>query len=175
MKIYLRPITQYDDQLIIKWHNTPSVLDHCFNKKIITKESNAKFFKECILSGKYIQFIVEKIVEPFEVASYSIATVYLKDIDKYNNRCELCIFTSNEEEWNTESQRIAIQLLLDKAFTKYNMNKVYTYVFCKHLDEIELFKSVGFSEECILKNEAIDIHGNVMDVMRLCFFNRRAK
>lgn len=82
----------------------------------MTIEGNSKFFKDNVETGKYIQYIVERIEDDFGVSSYPIATVYLKDFDRINMRCELCIFTSDDGEWNTESQEIAIKMLLDKAF-----------------------------------------------------------
>lgn len=44
MRIYLRPITREDTDLIVKWRNTPSVSNHCLNKKPITPESHLEFF-----------------------------------------------------------------------------------------------------------------------------------
>ena len=43
------------------------------------KDSNI-FFEENVVTGKYQQYIVERIDEQYGVASYPIATAYLKDI-----------------------------------------------------------------------------------------------
>ena len=166
MRIYLRPVTEEDGELIVRWRNAPNVSSHCFTKNKITLESNRRFYKEYIETGKYVQFIVERMEEQFGVASYPIATCYLKDIDYNNKRCELCIFTSDDEEWNTESQSIAVKMLVDKAFNELGMHKVYSYVFYKFLDEAELLKGAGFESEAILKEEAIDENGNYVDVVR---------
>ena len=166
MRIYLRPVTEEDGELIVRWRNAPNVSSHCFTKNKITLESNRRFYKEYIETGKYVQFIVERMEEQFGVASYPIATCYLKDIDYNNKRCELCIFTSDDEEWNTESQSIAVKMLIDKAFNELGIHKVYSYVFYKFLDEAELLKRAGFESEAILKEEAIDENGNYVDVVR---------
>lgn len=125
------------------------------------------FFKTYVETGKYKQFIVERIDEDFGVSSYPIATVYLKDFDKVNNRCELCIFTSDDEEWNTDSQSIAIKLLLEKAFREYGMHKVYTFIFADNKDQVELMESAGLSVESVLVKEAVDIEGKYVDVLRM--------
>lgn len=166
MRIYLRPVTEEDGELIVRWRNAPNVSSHCFTKNRITEESNLHFYKEYVETGKYVQFIVERMEEQFGVASYPIATCYLKDIDYNNKRCELCIFTSDDEEWNTESQSIAVKMLIDKAFNELGMHKVYSYVFYKFLDEAELLKRAGFESEAILKDESIDENGNYVDVVR---------
>lgn len=172
MRIYLRPVSLQDGPNIVKWRNTPTVSSHCLNQKPITLESNEAFFHEHVETGHYQQFIVERIDEDFGVASYPIATAYLKDIDKTNKRCELCIFTSDEQEWNTESQSIAVKLLLEKAFQDLGMHKVYSYVFYKFLDEAELLKSAGFTSEAILKEEAINTSGKYEDIVRFAIVER---
>ena len=170
MRIYLRPIKLEDGSNIVKWRNSSKVKSHCFDKGLVTLESNEIFYRTYIETGKYKQFIVERIDENFGVASYPIATVYLKDMDQSNHRCELCIFTSDDEEWNTESQSIAIKMLVEMAFAEYGMHKVYSYVFKNNTDEVELLKNGGFHEEAILESEATDLNGNYMDMLRMAVF-----
>lgn len=173
MNIFLRPITLQDSDLIIKWRNAPDVLSHCMTKSPITLESHLTFYHNNILTGKYKQFIVERVEEGCGLVTYPIATVYLKDLDYGNKRCELCVFTSNDKEWIYESQRIAIKMLIDKAFVEFCMHKVYTYAFYKYADEVELLKSAGFSVETILKDEAMNENGEYEDIVRLTIFNNR--
>lgn len=170
MKISLRPISLDDGKTIVKWRNSYNVIRHCFNKNTITEEINEKFYNEYVVSGKYKQFIVERMDEDYGAFSYDIATVYLKDIDNYNKRCELCIFTSDDEEWNDEAKSQAIRMLLEKAFNEYDIHKVYSYVFSEFLDEAELLKKAGFKAETILCEESKDIHGKYIDVIRFSVF-----
>ncbi len=168
MRIYIRPISEKDTANIVRWRNSDSVREHCMTKTLISEESHLKFYKDYILTGKYKQFIVERIEEETGLASYPIATVYLKDIDNENKHCELCIFTSNDIEWDIEGQSLAIKLLLDKAFNEFGMHKIYSYVFCKFQEEVELLKKSGFSVEAILKGESLSKEGVYEDVIRLC-------
>lgn len=175
MRIYLRPITLDDGPNIVKWRNTPSVKAHCLNQKPITLESNESFFRAYIETGHYQQYIVERIDEDFGVSSYPIATVYLKDIDRTNRRCELCIFTSDDQEWNTESQGIAVKMLLQKAFDELNMHKVYSYAFYKFMNEASLLKKAGFTTEAIFKEEAINADGEYEDIVRFVITDKEWK
>jgi RimJ/RimL family protein N-acetyltransferase len=171
MQITLRPITLEYGKYIVKWRNNEHVKDHCMTKSEISLESNEVFFNTYIRTGKYKQFIVERTDECIGVAFYPIATVYLKNMDYGNKRCELCIFTSDDEEWRSESQKIALKMLVDKAFNEYGMHKVYSYVFRKFPEEIELLMKVGFMTEVTLKDEAINEMGEYEDIVRLCIFN----
>ncbi len=168
MRIFLRPITEKDTANIVKWRNSDKVKSHCLTKPQLTEESHLKFFRDYVLTGKYKQFIVERIEEETGLVSYPIATVYLKDIDNENKRCELCIFTSNDVEWDAEGQRIAIEQLIGKAFNEYGMHKLYSYVFSKFSNEIDLLMKAGFSIEATLKGEAINESGEFEDLIRLC-------
>lgn len=167
MKILLRPITLQDGVHLVKWRNDERVINHCLSRASITEESNKEFFENNVMTGKYKQFMVERINEDFPIVAYPIATVYLKDMDYTNKRCELCIFTSTDTEWEPESQSMAIHMLVEKAFNEYGMHKVYSYVFYKFPDEVELLKNAGFSSEAILKEEAINDKGEYDDLVRL--------
>lgn len=167
MKIFLRPIEEKDGPSIVRWRNAPDVKSHCLDKTHITEESNREFYKANVLTGKYKQFIVECLDETTGVCTYPIASVYLKDMDYGNKRCELCIFTSSDVEWNPEGQAIAIRMLIEKAFEEYNMHKVYSYVFSKFPNEIELLQNAGFTIEATLKGEAMNEKGNYEDLVRL--------
>ena len=173
MRIFLRPITENDSSNIVKWRNSDKVRSHCLTKPQLTEETHLKFFRDNVLTGKYKQFIVERIEEETGLASYPIATVYLKDLDYENKRCELCIFTSDDVEWDSEGQSIAIKMLLEKAFEKLEMHKVYSYVFEKYGEEIELLKNAGFVIEAILEEEAKNVKGEYENILRMCVFKNR--
>lgn len=168
MQIFLRPITESDGPSIVRWRNDPNVLSHCMDKTHITVESNLAFYKANVLTGKYKQYIVECLDETTGVCTYPIATVYLKDMDYNNKRCELCIFTSSDVEWKPEGQTIAIEQLTQKAFDEFGMHKVYSYVFKKYPDELELLKNAGYSVEATLIGEAKSEDGIFEDIVRLC-------
>ncbi len=172
MRIFLRPITLGDGPCIVRWRNSPSVMTHCLNHNPISIESNEEFFHANVETGYYQQYIVERLDEEIGLTFYPIATVYLKDIDRLNNRCELCIFTSDDQEWNTESQTIAVKMLLEKAFVELKMHKVYSYVFYKFLDEAELLRCAGFTTEAILKDEAKNSDGDYEDIVRFAITDK---
>lgn len=171
MAIHLRPVTLDDGKQIIRWRNRDVVREHCMNKSVITLESNEAFYHANIETGKYKQFIVEYADEDFLLVWYPIATVYLKDIDYDNKHCELCIFTSDEREWDMESQSLGIKILLDKAFHEYGMHKVYSYVFVKFPEEESLLKMAGFSFEALLREESRNRNGEYEDVLRMAIYN----
>lgn len=172
MRIFLRPITENDAAHIVKWRNSEKVLKHCMIKAPITIESHMQYYRDCVLTGKNIQFIVERVEEELGLAAYPIATIYLKDVDRENHRCELCVFTSSDVEWEMEGQVLATKMLLEKAFNEYGMHKVYSRVF--YNEGIEMLKQAGFSLESVLKEEVF-MNGKYQDIYRLSIFNPENK
>ena len=144
MKVYLRPVELKDGRTIVNWRNDPLVRDHCRNHTPITEEINKDFYHSFIETGKYKQYMVERLDEEYGVFSYSIATIYLKDIDYDLKSAELCLFTSNDREWNVESQTLAIKRILEIAFDEIKLQTVYSYTFKKFIKEVEILKSFGF-------------------------------
>ena len=170
MRIFLRPVTENDGVYIVKWRNSEEVKKHCLTKAPITLESNRVFFKNYVCTGKYKQFMVERVEDELGLAAYPIATAYLKDMDYENKRCELCVFTSNDVEWDLEGQSMAVKMLLEKAFKEYGMHKVYSYVYTKYCEELDMLKKAGFVIEATLLKEALGDNDEFEDIVRLCIF-----
>ena len=168
MRIFIRPITENDSANIVKWRNSEKVHKHCMSKTPITLESHMQYYRDKVLTGKNIQFIVERVEEELGLAAYPIATIYLKDVDRENHCCELCVFTSSDIEWEAEGQILATKMVLDKAFHEYGMHKVYSRVF--YNDGIEILKMAGFTLESVLKSEVL-IDGKYQDIYRMSIFN----
>lgn len=173
MKVYLRKVTPEDGKLIVRWRNNPKVLSHVIDQTKITDKTNSEFYQNYVQTGIYQQYIVERIEEQYGVAAYPIASVFLRNIDDTNKRCELGFFPSDDQEWNSDSQILAVKDLLKIAFDEMKMNKVYTYVFSGIDDEKELMIKAGFEEECLLKSEYIAQNGSYKDIYRMCVFNRK--
>lgn len=168
MRVYIRPIKESDGANIVKWRNSEKVQKDCMTKAPITLESHMQYYRDKVLTGKNIQFIVERIEEETGLAAYPIATIYLKDVDNENHCCELCVFTSSDVEWEPESQILATKMILDKAFNEYGMHKVYTRTF--YNEGIEMLKGAGLTLEAVLKSEVM-IDGEYKDIYRLSIFN----
>lgn len=168
MRIFIRPITEKDAAHIVKWRNSEKVLKHCMTKTPITLESHMQYYRDKVLTGKNIQFIVERVEEELGLAAYPIATIYLKDVDNENHSCELCVFTSSDIEWEIEGQIMATKMILEKAFREYKMHKVYARTF--YNEGIEMLKAAGFTLESVLKEEVL-INDKYQDIYRLCIFN----
>lgn len=171
IKIVLREVTVSDGGKLAKWRNSLNVIRHCIDKTIISEETHKKFYEEMVLTGKYKQYIVEKMDDDFAgILSYQIGTVYFKDIDENNKKCELGMFPSDDVEWNDEGQHEAVMQMLKKAFEEFKLHKVYAYVYSDCSEEIELMEQCGFVVEGKFCSEILDA-GGYRDIIRLAVIN----
>lgn len=167
MKVILRKICEKDGSYIVKWRNSDHVKEHCIDKKQVTLASNMDYFENKISTGECIQYVVERMDEEYGVFSYPIGTIYLKNLDYTNKKCELGFFPSDDEEWNDESKKMAVDQLLEKVFGEFDFHKVYVCVLADCEDELDLFYKAGFKKEGILLHEIKTEQGTYKDIVRL--------
>lgn len=166
MKIVLREVRIEDGVNIARWRNSINVVRHCIDKTVISEESNKKFFEKMIIPGKYKQYIVEKYDDEFGgIFTYQIGTIYFKDIDLENKKCELGLFPSDDEEWNSEGQELALKKMVEIAFNEMHIHKVYAYVYSDCEEENKLFEKCGFKIEGKFISEIYEA-GIFRDVLR---------
>ena len=58
MKVNIRQITIDDTKNIVKWRNTPFVLNNFIDQRKITEESHINYYNNRILTGEVKQFII---------------------------------------------------------------------------------------------------------------------
>lgn len=166
MNIVLRKVSLEDGHYIVKWRNSKNALSHAIDQREISEESNAEFFEKYVKTGKYMQYMVEKMGEDFGVYSYPIATVFLRNIDKDNHKCEIGLYPSDDQEWNDEAKIEAVRKLISVANSELGMHKVYAEVLDNCQDEVELFENAGMTIEGTLKDDFL-INGEYRSVVRL--------
>lgn len=76
-----------DTSLILTWRNNSDVRKNFIFQENLTKETHATWLKEKVYKGTTVQFI---IIE--NTSQTPIGSVYLRDIDKLNNKAEFGIF-----------------------------------------------------------------------------------
>lgn len=167
MDIVLRELNIEDGILIAKWRNSPEILQNCINRTVITDESFRIYYEKNIITGKYIQYMVDRYDKEMPNYLYSIGSVFLRNIDKINKRCELGILPSTDFEWNEEGKIKALKILVKKCFEEMGFHKIYSYMFADALEEIKMFMNVGFSKEAKLEAEILMDDGSYRDLIRM--------
>lgn len=147
MLIYLRRIRIEKEKEVIKWY------DHWRGSLSVLTESEQKKYLETVLKKENLLrentalYTVEKGDEEYGLFSYAIAGVCLVNIDADASSCELVMLPSSDEEWNEQAKAVTLKLLLDEAFSQWNMHTIYIRVDNDENKKISWLKSMGFTLE----------------------------
>ena len=89
--VTLRPITDADTDLIVKWRNTPSVVQNFIFRQTFTPEMHRSWLATKVATGQVVQYIIVDKADGKPVGS-----VYYRDIDNHNRSAEYGIFIGEE-------------------------------------------------------------------------------
>ena len=89
--VTLRPITDADTDLIVKWRNTPSVVQNFIFRQTFTPEMHRSWLATKVATGQVVQYIIVDKADGKPVGS-----VYYRDIDPHNRSAEYGIFIGEE-------------------------------------------------------------------------------
>ncbi|MEG1011498.1 MAG: GNAT family protein, partial [Ruthenibacterium sp.] len=86
-----------------------------------------------------------------------IGSVYLRDIDSENHKAELGVFIGDNTARGKGYGTLAIEKLLEYAFTNLKLHKVFLRVFKKNEIAIRSYEKTGFVKEgCFCDDVCID-------------------
>lgn len=154
--IQIRPITESDTQLIIKWRNDPQIVRNLYTQDMLTQEQHLRWLHNYVNTGKCSQFIIE---ECMDVEKRAIGTVFIKNIDTKNSKGEFGIFIGEKFARGLGYGTAATKEILYHTFEVLGLNRVYLTVFHDNIYAIKAYKQAGFEQEGILKQDFLRYDG----------------
>lgn len=155
-KLYLRGIEKEDlSGNMFQWANDPEVTYYMVMGAI--PNSGSIYCSWNTLEEEYEKLrksekdIVFAIVD--KESDNMIGVVGLYDISWIPRHAELRIVIGEKDFWGKGYGTEATKLVVDYAFDKLNLNKVYMGVNAEHKRAIKAYKNAGFIEEGILRKE----------------------
>lgn len=163
--IYLRPINICDTDNIIRWRNSENVKRYFIYQSDFTKEEHLKWMETKVGTGEVIQFI---IVE--KKTNNPIGSVYLRDIDNNNHKAEYGIYIGDEKNRSKGYGTQAAKLMIEYAFNKLHLHKLYLRVYADNKQAISSYKKAGFMLEGIARCD-VCIQGKYRDLAWMSIIN----
>lgn len=164
--VSIRPITEADTEKIVRWRNAPSVTEHFVYRTPLTAADHLHWLHSRVQTGEVAQFIITDVLSGTEVGS-----VYLRDIDLQNKKCEYGIFIGEEDCRGKGIGTAAAHLALLHAFNKLGMNRVFLRVFADNLRAIKSYEKAGFRYEGTFRDDVI-IDGRAYDMVFMSILKR---
>ena len=157
--VKIRPMTESDTANIVRWRNTPSVYEHFIYRTPLTEEAHLNWLHNRVETGDVAQFISVDTESGEDVGS-----VYLRDIDNDNKKCEYGIFIGEDSCRGKGIGSAAARLALEYAFEELKMNRVFLRVFADNKQAVRSYEKAGFKYEGTFRDDVI-IDGTPYDMV----------
>lgn len=160
-RIRLRPITDFDTDLIVSWRNKEDVKKNFLYRSNFTVELHKKWLKEKVYRGGVIQFIIEYKLENNLIP---VGSVYLRDIDYELSSAEFGIFIGEEIARKKGIGTLATRIITEFGHTKLNLHRIFLRLISDNISAYKAYRSAGFVLEGVFRDMR-KINGNYIDIM----------
>ena len=147
-QVTIRPVTEADTDRIIAWRNAPSVMAHFIYRTPLTRKAHLNWLHNRVETGEVAQFVIYD-------GETAVGSVYLRDIDRSNQKCEYGIFIGDEDCRGKGIGTAAAKLALTHAFEELGLNRVYLRVFADNLGAIKSYEKAGFRYEGTFRQDVM--------------------
>ena len=166
-KITLRKIEYTDTDDIVRWRNKDFVRSNFIFQQLFTNEIHENWMKTRVDTGEVVQFIISEIQ-----TGKGVGSVYLRDIDRINQKAEYGIFIGEEDALGKGFGSEAAALAIKYAFEQLGLHKVFLRVFADNLRAIKSYENGGFVKEACFKHD-VKIDGKYYDMVFMAIINEK--
>lgn len=159
--IRLRAIEEKDLEWIAIARSDPQMCQYFCEYAPISLRQQTKWYEAQLNNKNEFNWVITS------AAGEAIGTISIYDIDGRNRKAEwgrFCIF--NQSYRGQGVGRAALGLVIQYAFEHLNLHKLYCDVLSDNSAAIALYKSMGFSEEGLLRDHIFKF-GRYKDLLRL--------
>ena len=147
-KIYLRPITMEDTDLVVKWRNNEKVVQNFIYRKPISREEHICWMEQKVATGRVIQFIICDLQ-----TDKPLGVVYIQNIEEEHSKAEEGIFLGEEEAFGRGIGTEAARLMVRYAFEILGLHKLSARVLAYNMASRRMHEGAGYEQEAYFKQE----------------------
>lgn len=154
-------IREDDTDDILRLRNNPAIRNRFTYRKGISKERHLRWLKEEVQARKAIQYIIID-----KDSDRTIGSIYLKNINWFNHNAEYGIVLGGDKKEDLEYEKEIAECFLQYAYNELKLHKIYLKLFPDDAKSIEIYESIGFKKEGILRKDAC-VDGIYQDMIRM--------
>lgn len=147
-KIRIRKFEKHDIEKKIEWINNPE------NNKYLHYDLPLEYDKT-LYWYETIKNSTKRYDAVIECNNIKVGLIGLLNIDYKNMKAEYYIAMGECEYKGKGIAKIATKQILEYAFSKLNLNKIYLYTETDNIVAQKLFEKIGFKKEGTLKEDLI--------------------
>ena len=160
----LKPLDINDRDILLKWNRDIELKSLIGGVFSASELEHYKWFESKCFSQSEKMWMIHNLSE-----NISIGAVGLKNIDLINRNAEFYIYIGEKEFLGKSIGTQITKTVLELAFLKINLHKVYLQVFSNNPRAIAAYEKIGFIKEGCLK-ESIFIDGFYHDKVLMSAF-----
>ena len=157
--VRLRPIADADTDLIVKWRNTPSVVQNFIFRQTFTPEMHCNWLATKVATGQVVQYIIIDKADDKPVGS-----VYYRDIDSHNRSAEYGIFIGEESARGKGLGTETAKLFTDFGFAELQLHRISLRVLAENTAARRSYEKAGFVQEGVFRDMEL-LDGQYRDVV----------
>lgn len=138
-RIILRPITADDTADILRWRNSPHVMDHFIIREPLTEEIHRRWLEEKVAKGLSEQFIIV-----LKENGKAIGTQYYQRIDREKLSAEFGIFIGEKDEMGKGYGPEVLELAIKHARDDMGLKSIELRVIADNEAAYKLYSGHGF-------------------------------
>lgn len=165
-KVILRPITQEDTDLIVKWRNTPSVRENFIFRETFTPEMHQAWLQNKVATGQVVQYIIETAEDGRPVGS-----VYFRDLDPDNLSAEYGIFIGEETARGQGIGTETARLFVNFGFEKLGLHRISLRLLKQNGAAYRSYEKAGFEQEGIFR-DMVRLDGKYQDIVFMAILGK---
>jgi RimJ/RimL family protein N-acetyltransferase len=157
----LRPLEADDMLRALDWVNDPAVAFSLGRCRPVTRHEHERWYASVIENASHVFFAIEDREEGLHVGN-----IWLWGIHPQNRSAELRIMIGSGAHRGRGIGTEAVRLLLEFAFLRLNLHKVFLYVLASNEAAVKAFGRAGLVVEGTLRDEFY-VSGEYEDVLRM--------
>ena len=157
--VRLRPIADADTDLIVKWRNTPSVVQNFIFRQTFTPEMHRNWLATKVATGQVVQYIIIDKADDKPVGS-----VYYRDIDNHNRSAEYGIFIGEESARGKGLGTETAKIFTDFGFAELQLHRISLRVLAENTAARRSYEKAGFVQEGVFRDMEL-LDGQYRDVV----------
>ncbi|MBP1949899.1 GNAT family N-acetyltransferase [Virgibacillus litoralis] len=149
-RLTLRPVVEEDWELRYKWLTDPEINSTLPSGNGIPLTPNTvreRTRKYAESNDKSVYFTI------FNKEDKSIGNAQLYKINPWNRNAELGLWIGEKSEWGKGYGTEVVEILVNFAFSRLNLHKVYLTVDSDNIGAIRCYEKVGFYKDGVLRDE----------------------
>lgn len=150
MEVYLRALQEDDYLKLNEWRNNHSITDLLGGNRFFTSPLREKKWVENAVENDRVNL---RLAICIKGTNTFVGMVNLTNIDYLNRKAEFSIMIGERSSFGKGLGTQTTYLMLDHAFEQLNLNKVYLTVLEINVRAKSLYKSVGFRQEGVMRQE----------------------